>query len=72
MARGRTFDTSGPRERRLRPVAGRNAREERAATRTKAERRYRQPLCAGIHIAAPFAALELGDSAWRTPRREPC
>jgi hypothetical protein len=34
----------------------------------KAERRYRQPLCAGIHIAAPFAALALGDSASRTPR----
>jgi hypothetical protein len=38
----------------------------------KAERRYRQPLCAGIHIAAPFAALELGERTWRTPRRGKC
>jgi len=39
---------------------------------TRAERRYRQPLCAGIHIAAPFAALVLGDSTSRTPRWAPC
>ncbi len=29
-------------------------------THARAERRYRQPLCAGIHIAAPFAALGRG------------
>src|SRR5216684_8067225 len=39
---------------------GRSARSDPPSP--KAERRYRQPLCAGIHIAAPFAALELGEA----------